>query len=87
MNEDRARNRCDNGPKNLAILKHMTINKLNAEPSRLPIRHKMKKAERYRDPIKPNGRFAAKCKIYIRKFEDRSGRKLHLGCRPASLPR
>jgi predicted transposase YbfD/YdcC len=46
MNEDRARNRCDNGPKNLAILKHMTINKLNAEPSKLPIRRKMKKADR-----------------------------------------
>jgi len=46
LNEDRARNRCDNGPQNLAILKHMTINKLNAEPSKLPIRRKMKKADR-----------------------------------------
>lgn len=46
MNEDRARNRCDNGPQNLAILKHMAINKLNAEPSKLPIRRKLKKADR-----------------------------------------
>ena len=43
MNEDRARNRCDNGPQNLAILKHMAINKLNAEPSKLSIRRKLKK--------------------------------------------
>jgi predicted transposase YbfD/YdcC len=46
MNEDRARNRCDNGPQNLATLKHMAINTLNAEPSKLPIRRKMKKADR-----------------------------------------
>jgi len=46
MNEDRARNRCDNGPKNLSILKHMALNTLNAEPSRLPLRRKMKKADR-----------------------------------------
>jgi predicted transposase YbfD/YdcC len=46
MNEDRARNRRDNGPQNLAILKHMAINKLNAEPSKLPIRRKLKKADR-----------------------------------------
>ena len=46
MNEDRARNRCDNGPRNLAILRHMAINALNAEPSKRPIRRKMKKADR-----------------------------------------
>ena len=46
MNEDRARNRCDNGPKNLSILRHMAINALNAEPSKLPLRRKMKKADR-----------------------------------------
>ena len=46
MNEDRARNRCDNGPQNLATLKHMAINTLNAEPSKIPIRRKMKKADR-----------------------------------------
>ncbi len=46
MNEDRARNRCDNGPQNLAILKHIAINRLNAEPSKLPIRRKLKKADR-----------------------------------------
>ena len=48
INEDRARNRCDNnnGPQNLAILKHMTINTLNAEPSKIPLRRKMKKADR-----------------------------------------
>jgi len=42
MNEDRARNRCDNGPKNLSILRHMSINALNAEPSKLPLRRKTK---------------------------------------------
>ena len=46
MNEDRARNRCDNGPRNLAVLKHMALNVLNAELSKLPIRRKMKKADR-----------------------------------------
>ena len=46
MNEDRARNRCDNGPKNLSILRHMAINALNAEPAKLPLRRKMKKADR-----------------------------------------
>ncbi len=46
MNDDQARNRCDNGPKNLSILKHMAINALNAEPSKLPLRRKMKKADR-----------------------------------------
>jgi hypothetical protein len=46
VNEDRARNRWDNGPQNLATLKHMAINALNAEPSKIPIRRKMKKADR-----------------------------------------
>ena len=46
MNEDLARNRCDDGPRNLAILKHMAINTLNTEPSKLPLRRKMRKADR-----------------------------------------
>lgn len=46
MNEDCARNRRDNGPKNLTVLRHIAINAINAEPSKLPIRRKMKKADR-----------------------------------------
>jgi predicted transposase YbfD/YdcC len=47
MNDDQARNRRDNGPKNLSILKHMALNALNTEPSKLPLRRKMKKADRH----------------------------------------
>ncbi len=46
MSDDQAGNRCDNRPKNLSILKHMAISALNAEPSKLPLRRKMKKADR-----------------------------------------
>jgi predicted transposase YbfD/YdcC len=46
MNDDQARNRRDNGPRNLAIVKHLALNALNAEPSKLPLRRKMKKADR-----------------------------------------
>jgi predicted transposase YbfD/YdcC len=46
-NADRARNRRDNGPNNLSLLKHLALNALNAEPSKLPLRRKMKKADRH----------------------------------------
>ena len=35
MNEDQARNRPDNGPNNLAVLRHTALNILNTEKSRI----------------------------------------------------
>jgi predicted transposase YbfD/YdcC len=44
MNEDQARNRLDNGPNNLAILRHMALNILNAQKSKISNRRKIKRA-------------------------------------------
>lgn len=44
MNEDQARNRLDNGPNNLAVLRHMAINILNAKKSKISNRRKIKRA-------------------------------------------
>jgi predicted transposase YbfD/YdcC len=44
MNEDNARNRLDNGPYNLAILRHMALNLLRKEPSKGSLRVKIKRA-------------------------------------------
>jgi predicted transposase YbfD/YdcC len=44
LNEDRARNRLDNGPNNLAVLRHMALNILNAEKSKISNRRKIKRA-------------------------------------------
>lgn len=44
MNEDQARNRLDNGPNNLAVLRHMAINILNAKKSKISTRRKIKRA-------------------------------------------
>jgi predicted transposase YbfD/YdcC len=44
MNEDQARNRLDNGPNNLAVLRHMAINILNANKSKISNRRKIKRA-------------------------------------------
>jgi predicted transposase YbfD/YdcC len=44
MNEDQARNRLDNGPNNLAVLRHMALNILNAEKSKISKRRKIKRA-------------------------------------------
>jgi predicted transposase YbfD/YdcC len=46
MNEDQARNRLDNGPNNLAVLRHMAINILNAKKSKISNRRKIKRAGR-----------------------------------------
>jgi len=44
LNEDQARNRCDNGPNNLAVLRHMALNILNAQKSKISNRRKIKRA-------------------------------------------
>ena len=45
MNEDRARNRKDNGPENLGIPRHVAINLLSKERTRISKRRKLNKAE------------------------------------------
>ncbi len=44
MNEDQARNRLDNGPNNLAVLRHMALNILNNQKSKISNRRKIKRA-------------------------------------------
>jgi len=44
MNEDYARNRKDNGPKNLAVLRHMALNIVRKEKSKGSMRLKFKRA-------------------------------------------
>lgn len=44
MNEDQARNRKDNGPNNLAVLRHMALNIIKADSSKGSIRGKFKRA-------------------------------------------
>ncbi len=44
MNEDAARNRMDNGPHNLAVLRHMALNVMGKENSKTSLRAKFKKA-------------------------------------------
>jgi predicted transposase YbfD/YdcC len=44
MNEDQTRNRLDNGRNNLAVLRHMALNILNAQKSKISTRRKIKRA-------------------------------------------
>jgi predicted transposase YbfD/YdcC len=44
LNEDQARNRLDNGPNNLAVLRHMALNILNTQKSKISTRRKIKRA-------------------------------------------
>jgi predicted transposase YbfD/YdcC len=44
MNEDRLRNRLDNGPENLAMLRHLALNVAKLEPSKNSMRGKFKRA-------------------------------------------
>ena len=44
FNEDRARNRKDNGPENLSILRKLTFNLLRKARLNLPISRKRKRA-------------------------------------------
>jgi hypothetical protein len=43
MNEDSARNRMDNGPQNLAVLRHMALNIMRKEETKMSPRGKLKK--------------------------------------------
>jgi predicted transposase YbfD/YdcC len=45
MNEDRDRTRKDNGPPNLAILRHMALNVLRKDPRKESLRAKFKIAD------------------------------------------
>ena len=44
MDEDQARNRCDNGPENLRILRHIALNLLSKETTKISKRRKLNKA-------------------------------------------
>jgi len=44
LNEDQARNRLDHGPNNLAVIRHMALNILNAQKSKISNRRKIKRA-------------------------------------------
>ena len=42
MQEDWARNRMDNGPQNLAVLRHMALNIMRKDPNKASLRGKFK---------------------------------------------
>jgi predicted transposase YbfD/YdcC len=44
MNEDQTRNRLDNGPNNLAVLRRMALNILNSQKSKISTRRKIKRS-------------------------------------------
>ena len=44
FDEDRARNRKDNGPQNLALLRKLALNMLRAHPGKASLRRKIKRA-------------------------------------------
>lgn len=44
MNEDQARNRLDNGPHNLAVLRHMALNLVRTETSKGSLKKKLRRA-------------------------------------------
>src|SRR5262249_56808044 len=44
FNEDRARNRKDHGPENLAVLRKLALNMLRSHPDKASIRRKIKRA-------------------------------------------
>ena len=44
MNEDQMRNRLDNGPHNLTILRHMAINLIEKDTTKGSLRSKLKRA-------------------------------------------
>jgi hypothetical protein len=46
MNEDRARNRKDRGPENLALLRRLALNLAKLEPSKGSMKGKLKRAGR-----------------------------------------
>lgn len=44
MNEDQRRDRSDNGPHNLAVLRHMVLNEMQKDPSKASLRGRRKRA-------------------------------------------
>jgi predicted transposase YbfD/YdcC len=52
MDEDRARNRADNGSENLAVLRHFTINILNNDKTDIGMKRKFRKAAAKRDYLR-----------------------------------
>ena len=44
LNEDQARNRMDNGPQNLAVLRHMALNLVRKETSKGSLPKKLRRA-------------------------------------------
>jgi predicted transposase YbfD/YdcC len=44
MNEDQARNRADNGPHNLAVLRHMALDVMQKDGTKGSLRGKFKRA-------------------------------------------
>ena len=52
MDEDRARNRADNGSENLAVLRHFTINILNNDKADIGMKRKFRKAAAKRDYLR-----------------------------------
>jgi predicted transposase YbfD/YdcC len=44
MNEDQARNRMDNGPENLAVLRHLALNVIRKDATKISVRRKIKRA-------------------------------------------
>lgn len=44
MNEDQQRNRSDNGPANLAVLRHMALNVMQKDNTKGSLRGKIKRA-------------------------------------------
>jgi predicted transposase YbfD/YdcC len=45
LNEDLTRNRRNHGPRNLAVLRRLALNILRADPSKMPITHKIRHAD------------------------------------------
>jgi hypothetical protein len=43
-NEDQQRNRSDNGPNNLAMLRHMALNVMQKDPTKGSLRGRIKRA-------------------------------------------
>ena len=67
MNEDQARNRLDNGPNNLAVLRHMALNILNAKKSKISNRRKIKRAGWSNDFLANLSRPNLKCDCPVRR--------------------
>ena len=52
FNEDQSRNRCDNAPANLSLMREFALNTLRKEPSTISVRRKRLKAARNHDYLR-----------------------------------